>query len=76
MLDSNEKFYTIFFQDTFRHLLVVLGGVKGLEWAVENDDQLKGEVSDPSKLFDIYLNTCPNQVYYVHTMAQPHQDFW
>jgi len=48
-------------KDTFRHLLVVLGGVKGLEWAVENDDQLKGEVSDPSKLFDIYLNTCPNQ---------------
>ena len=55
---------------------MVLGGVKGLEWAVENDDQLKGEVSDPSKLFDIYLNTCPNQVYYLNNQTGCRQSLY
>jgi len=47
----------------FSHLLIVFGGVKGLEVAVENDDQLQDlkDGGDPSQLFDIYLNTCPNQ---------------
>ena len=46
----------------FSHLLIVFGGVKGLEVAVEHDDQLKDlPDADPSQLFDLYLNTCPNQ---------------
>ena len=45
----------------FKHLLVVFGGVKGLEVALEHDPELKGSVEDPSQLFDIYLNTCPHQ---------------
>ena len=44
----------------FKHLLVVFGGVKGLEVALEADSDLK-EVVDPSVLFDTYLNTCPKQ---------------
>ena len=47
--------------DGFKHLLIVFGGVKGLEVAVDHDPELKGNVEDPSKLFDIYLNTCPDQ---------------
>ncbi len=43
----------------FKHLLVVLGGVKGLEAALEADNKLEG--SDPEPLFDLYLNTCPDQ---------------
>lgn len=43
----------------YRHALVVFGGVKGLEAAVEADDKL--EASDPKELFDSYLNTCPVQ---------------
>ena len=46
--------------DKFKHLLVVFGGVKGLEVALEADPDLK-ELVDPSALFDIYLNTCPKQ---------------
>ena len=46
--------------DKFKHILIVFGGVKGLEVAVQNDQELK-EVKDPSALFDVYLNTCPKQ---------------
>nr|XP_003230220.2 PREDICTED: putative methyltransferase C9orf114 homolog [Anolis carolinensis] len=43
----------------FRHALIVFGGLQGLEAAVDADPHL--EVSDPSTLFDLYLNTCPRQ---------------
>ncbi|XP_068609226.1 uncharacterized protein [Brachionichthys hirsutus] len=43
----------------FRHLLVVFGGVQGLEAGVDADPNL--DVADPSLLFDLYLNTCPGQ---------------
>ena len=44
----------------FKHLLVVFGGVNGLELALKNDKQLEG-IDDPRLLFDCYLNTYPNQ---------------
>ena len=44
----------------FKHLLIVFGGVKGLEVALKQDQELS-EIDDPSALFDIYLNTCPKQ---------------
>ena len=44
----------------FKHLLIVFGGVKGLEAALKQDQELS-EIEDPSSLFDIYLNTCPKQ---------------
>jgi len=44
----------------FKHLLIVFGGPKGLEHAQHQDESLK-EVEEPSKLFDMYLNTCPAQ---------------
>lgn len=43
----------------FKHVLVVFGGVAGLESALESDDNLN--INDVSLLFDKYLNTCPNQ---------------
>lgn len=43
----------------FKHCLIVFGGLKGLESAVENDNTL--DVTDASLLFDHYLNTCPEQ---------------
>ncbi|XP_070706760.1 putative methyltransferase C9orf114 homolog [Pempheris klunzingeri] len=43
----------------FKHLLVVFGGLQGLEASVDADQNL--DVSDPSALFDLYLNTCPSQ---------------
>lgn len=39
--------------------MVVFGGLKGLEAAIESDDKL--QVSDPQDLFQFYLNTCPRQ---------------
>ena len=44
---------------TFRHLLIVFGGLKGLENSLEADERLT--IQDPCLLFDHYLNTCPNQ---------------
>lgn len=49
--------YTIF--GLYRHLLVVFGGLQGLEASVDADENL--DVTDPSVLFDLYLNTCPSQ---------------
>ncbi|XP_066149885.1 putative methyltransferase C9orf114 homolog [Euwallacea fornicatus] len=43
----------------YKHLLVVFGGLHGLEAALENDSVLN--VDDPSLLFDSYLNTIPEQ---------------
>lgn len=38
---------------------MVFGGLQGLEASVDADTNL--DVSDPSVLFDLYLNTCPGQ---------------
>ena len=43
----------------FRHLLVVFGGLKGLETSLESDETLPA--NDPSLVFDHYVNTCPGQ---------------
>jgi len=43
----------------FSHLLVVFGGVGGIEAALEVDEQL--EADDPKDLFDKYVNSCPYQ---------------
>ncbi|XP_066581850.1 putative methyltransferase C9orf114 homolog [Prorops nasuta] len=43
----------------YHHLLIVFGGLAGLEAAVEEDSTLS--IDDPSLLFHKYLNTCPMQ---------------
>ncbi|XP_070532533.1 putative methyltransferase C9orf114 isoform X1 [Ptychodera flava] len=43
----------------FSHLLVVFGGLKGLEYSLECDERLK--VNEVEHLFDMYLNTCSGQ---------------
>lgn len=43
----------------YEHLLVLFGGLQGLEAALENDDALN--LNDPSLLFDYYINTLPGQ---------------
>lgn len=44
----------------FRHILVVFGGVRGLEHSASCDKELKN-CTDVSSLFHYYINTCPNQ---------------
>uniref|UniRef100_A0A8C3IGS2 28S rRNA (uridine-N(3))-methyltransferase n=1 Tax=Chrysemys picta bellii TaxID=8478 RepID=A0A8C3IGS2_CHRPI len=44
---------------SFSHILIVFGGLQGLEAGVDGDPNL--ESTDPSVLFDLYLNTCPSQ---------------
>lgn len=39
--------------------MICFGGVHGLEAALEADQSIDEE--NPSTLFDVYLNTCPNQ---------------
>ncbi|XP_065919026.1 putative methyltransferase C9orf114 isoform X2 [Dysidea avara] len=43
----------------FKHLLLVFGGLQGLEASLESDENLT--VDDVSLLFQFYWNTCPNQ---------------
>lgn len=44
----------------YSHLLVVFGGLRGIEAAHESDESLS-HVEDTKNLFDFYVNTCPNQ---------------
>lgn len=44
----------------FKHLLLVFGGLGGLEEVLE-DDICQMAVRDPSKLFGTYVNACVNQ---------------
>ncbi|CAL8139985.1 unnamed protein product [Orchesella dallaii] len=43
----------------FNNMLIVFGGVQGLEYALENDEEV--EENDVRKLFHYYVNTCPTQ---------------
>lgn len=43
----------------YKHILVMFGGVQGIEAALENDEVLN--IDDPKLLFDYYLNTLPDQ---------------
>ncbi|KAJ3703863.1 hypothetical protein LUZ61_007568 [Rhynchospora tenuis] len=43
----------------FRHLLIVFGGLSGLEESIEEDKNLKGKGT--TEVFMSYLNTCPHQ---------------
>lgn len=46
----------------FNHLLILLGGVAGLEVAVKNDKALqKLGVTQAKDMFDRWVNVCPNQ---------------
>lgn len=45
---------------TFEHILVVFGGIRGLEHSAQCDEKLKDH-SDIRSLFHFYLNTCPKQ---------------
>lgn len=47
----------------FRHALVVFGGPKGLEYALEQDVQLR-ELSDPKHIFDRYGETEKQNMYF------------
>jgi len=49
----------VFPKESFKHLLIVFGGVEGLEYALENDETSKED--DVSTLFNYYVNTCPHQ---------------
>ena len=46
---------------SFSHLLVVFGGLAGIEDCVANDDALDVDPTDTHTLFDMYVNTCPKQ---------------
>ena len=46
----------------FEHMLIVFGGVAGLEAAVKADEELVGMgVREPEKLFEWWVNLCPDQ---------------
>ena len=45
----------------FQHSLLVFGGVAGIEECVDADESLKITGAASSKLFDLWLNTCPFQ---------------
>ena len=60
-LDSRKK-STSHPVPEFAHMMVVFGGVAGLEVAVKSDKELEGlGVKSPEALFDHWVNLCPGQ---------------
>jgi predicted SPOUT superfamily RNA methylase MTH1 len=46
---------------TFKHTLIVFGGVAGIEECVDADETIKIPGSQSKELFDLWVNTCPFQ---------------
>ena len=47
--------------DHFDHLLIVFGGVAGIEECVDADESMVLSGEDSKKLFDVWVNVCPYQ---------------
>ena len=45
----------------FNHLLIVFGGVAGIEESVDADESMKLSGEDSKKMFDVWVNICPYQ---------------
>ena len=45
----------------FNHLLIVFGGVAGIEECVDADESMTLQGEESRKLFDIWVNVCPFQ---------------
>jgi len=45
----------------FKHLLIVFGGVAGIEECVDADETFNLSGKNSKQLFDIWVNTCPFQ---------------
>jgi hypothetical protein len=42
-------------------LLIVFGGLGGIEAAIDVDEDLKCSGEEADALFDLWINTCPDQ---------------
>ena len=65
-LGTSDKGNIIDFEDFhqwegFKHGMVFFGGLEGIEGLVELEEESELKPSDVAKLFDMYLNTCPEQ---------------
>ena len=65
-LGTSDKGNIIDFEDFknwegFKHGLVFFGGLEGIEGLVELEEHSELRPQDVHKLFDMYLNTCPEQ---------------
>lgn len=45
----------------FKHVLIVFGGLGGLEDVLSDPQCSLDKIKDPSSLFDMYINICPEQ---------------
>lgn len=59
-LEDSEKLSTPVINKSFKHMLVVFGGVSGMEACVDADETLATRGKDADTLFDLWLNMCPN----------------
>lgn len=46
---------------SYKHALIVFGGIQGLEGVVDNEEKSHIKSTDIESMFDHYVNTCPNQ---------------
>ena len=65
-LGTSDKGNIIDFEDfkqwqNFKHGMVFFGGLEGIEGLVELDETSDLRPQDVEKMFDLYLNTCPEQ---------------
>ena len=65
-LGTSDKGKIIDFEDfsnweDFKHGLIFFGGLEGIEGLAELEEDSELKPQDVHKLFDMYLNTCPEQ---------------
>jgi hypothetical protein len=60
---DNESFETSYTEErkSFRHAIIVIGGVAGIEECVDADETLNLSGNDSKTLFDMWVNVCEFQ---------------
>lgn len=59
--DKGEDCEKLELKKNYNHAIIILGGIQGIEGVVESDEKSKIKGNEIQKLFDVYVNTCPNQ---------------
>lgn len=61
LLPTDRAMHPSDIRSGFRHLLVVFGGVAGLEACVDASEDMRVPAAKTHTLFDVWLNVCPEQ---------------
>ena len=61
--DKGESYRSLEIKELpyYKHAMILFGGLPGIEGLIEADENMKVPPEDAEKLFQYYVNTCPDQ---------------